>query len=308
MQQQLKPRTIILLTIPPLLWAGNVVVGRMINQMIPPITLNFFRWLIAFFILLPFSYQIFRRGSGIWQQGMRLSLLGLLGIGLYNTLQYIALQSSSPINVTLVGSSIPVWMMIVGAIFFSVRIRREQMIGASLSIAGVLIVLSHGELQQLLGLRLVFGDLLMICASIVWAFYSWLLLKTKEPARIRHQWAPFLSAQLAYGVLWSGLFSIGEWTGRDLHIQWNLNLVLAIAYVAIGPAVLAYKCWGDGVQQAGPNIAGFFTNLTPLFTAVLAGALLGEIPQLHHLIAFLFIVSGIAISSYQRRQPDSTSP
>ena len=158
MTQRLTPATALLLTIPPLLWAGNAVVGRLVNAMVPPVTLNFLRWAIALLILLPLASWVLRPGSAMWRHWRRFSLLGLLGIGLYNALQYLALQSSTPINVTLVAASMPVWMLLIGRLFFHARVRRQQALGAALSIAGVLLVLSRGQWQQLLALRLVLSD------------------------------------------------------------------------------------------------------------------------------------------------------
>lgn len=126
MDHKLTPSTALLLVIPPLLWAGNAVVGRLVSDMLPPITLNFLRWAIAFIILLPIGYSIFRKGSGLWANRKRYALLGLLGIGLYNALQYMALHSSTPINVTLVGASMPVWMLLVGYLFFGAKIAGKQ--------------------------------------------------------------------------------------------------------------------------------------------------------------------------------------
>ena len=111
MTQRLTPGTAALLVTAPLLWAGNAVVGRLVHAMIPPITLNFFRWLLAFAILLPLAHGVLRKDSPLWPHWRRYAVLGLLGIGLYNALQYMALQTSTPINVTLVGSSMPVWML-----------------------------------------------------------------------------------------------------------------------------------------------------------------------------------------------------
>ena len=109
MNQRLTPATAALLVVPPLLWAGNAVVGRMVSTLVPPITLNFLRWVIAFAILLPLAAWVLRRGSAMWAHWRRFALLGLLGVGTYNSLQYLALQTSTPVNVTLVSSSMPVW-------------------------------------------------------------------------------------------------------------------------------------------------------------------------------------------------------
>lgn len=297
MTQRLTPGTAALLTTAPLLWAGNAVVGRLVHTMIPPITLNFVRWVLAFAILLPLARHVLHKDSPLWPHWQRYAVLGLLGIGLYNALQYMALQTSTPINVTLVGSSMPVWMLAVGTLFFGAKVTRQQLAGAVLSIAGVLIVLSRGEWSQLLALRLVPGDLFMLLATASWSFYSWLLVRTSEPAGLRSDWAAFLMAQMVFGLAWSGSFAGVEWSLGRTHIEWSWALAAALAFIATGPAVLAYRCWGVGVQRAGPAVAGFFINLTPLFAALLSAAFLGERPHLFHGVAFALIVGGILVSS-----------
>ncbi len=297
MNQKITPSTALLLTIAPLMWAGNAIVGRSVNGLVPPITLNFFRWSIAALILLPFASWIFRRNSGMWRHWRRFALLGLLGVGLYNSLQYLALKTSSPINVTLVAASMPVWMLMIGSLFFGVRVSFKQAIGAAMSIAGVLLVLSRGELHQLLALRLVAGDILMILAAIVWSFYSWLLTLPKDPVDIRANWIAFLLAQVAFGAVWSGAFAAGEWVIGAPQIDWGWPLIAALVFVAIGPAIIALRCWGLGVQRVGPTVAGFFSNLTPLFAALMSAAFLGEVPHLYHALAFVLIVGGIVVSS-----------
>ena len=297
MTQRLTPGTAALLVIPPLLWAGNAVTGRLVHDLIPPITLNFIRWVLAFFILLPLAYNVLRKDSLLWPHWRRYALLGLLGIGLYNALQYMALQTSTPINVTLVGSSMPVWMLAVGALFFGVAVTRRQLAGAALSMIGVLTVLSRGEWSQLLALRLVAGDLFMLLATISWSFYSWLLVRTSEPASVRGDWAAFLTGQMVFGLAWSGVFASAEWATGHTHIAWGWPLVAALLFIAIGPALVAYRCWGIGVQRAGPAVAGFFSNLTPLFAALLSAAFLGEAPRAYHALAFALIVGGIVVSS-----------
>ncbi|GAA4027822.1 DMT family transporter [Actimicrobium antarcticum] len=297
MQPRLTSSTALLLTVPPLLWAGNAVVGRMVHQLVPPMTLNLLRWSIALLILLPLAGSVFRRTSPLWPAWRRFALLGLLGIGLYNSLQYLALQSSSPINVTLVAASMPVWMLLIGGLFFNAPIRRRPLIGAVLSIAGVLLVLSRGDWAQLMALHLVAGDLFMIAASIAWSLYSWMLTQPKEPPDIRRDWSAFLLAQVGFGVLWSSVFTSAEWAIAPRQIAWSWPLAAALLYVAVGPAIIAFRCWGAGVRRAGPTVAGFFSNLTPLFAAMMSLAFLGEMPHLYHVAAFALIVGGIVFSS-----------
>lgn len=297
MSRKLTLSTAALLTASPVLWAGNAVVGRLVRAAVPPMTLNLLRWTIALVILLPLGRAAFVRGSGVLANWRRYALLGLLGVGLYNSLQYLALQTSTPINVTLVASGMPVWMMLVGRLFFGVPIRRRQVAGAVLSIAGVLVVLCRGDWQQMAALRLVVGDLYMILATIAWSFYSWLLLQKTDVPSLRADWAAFLTAQVGYGVLWSAALAGGEWAMTEVRVAWSWPVLAALAYVAIGPAIIAMRCWGAGVMRAGPNIGAFFINLTPLFTALLSSAFLGEPPHLYHALAFLLIVGGIAWSS-----------
>jgi drug/metabolite transporter (DMT)-like permease len=287
----------LLLTVPPVLWAGNAVVGRLVYEWIPPMTLNLARWAIALIILLPLAGSVLRPGSGLWASWRRFALLGLLGVGLYNSLQYLALRSSTPITVTLVAASMPVWMLFIGALFFGARIQTRQMAGAVLSIAGVLLVLSRGEWRQLQTLHLVPGDLYMIAATIAFSFYSWLLTHPKEPEHIRGNWTAFLLAQMVFGVMWSSVFAAGEWAIGDPHVVWSWRLAAALLYIAVGPAIIAYRCWRAGVQRAGPTVAGFFSNLTPLFAAMMSSAFLGELPHLYHAGAFALIIGGIVLSS-----------
>jgi drug/metabolite transporter (DMT)-like permease len=279
------------------MWAGNAIVGRMVNTMVPPVTLNFLRWVIAFLLLLPLAAPVLRPGSPIWPHWRRLAVLGLLGVGLYNALQYLALQTSTPINVTLVAASMPVWMLLTGWMFFGAKVTSRQIGGAAMSIAGVLFVLARGDLGHLLAARLVAGDLFMLLAALAWSVYSWLLTKTQDPAEVRRDWAAFLLAQVAFGLVWSGLFTAGEWIVREPGMQWNWGVAAALLYVAVGPSVIAFRCWGAGVGRAGPNVAAFFSNLTPLFAALMSSLLLHEPPHLYHAVAFGLIVGGIVLSS-----------
>ncbi|MFA5520197.1 MAG: DMT family transporter [Castellaniella sp.] len=296
MKTRLSPSTLFFLLMPPLLWAGNAVIGRMVSTLVPPITLNFIRWFLALLILIPLGRSAFASGNGLLVNWRRYAMLGLLGVGLYNALQYLALHTSTPVNVTLVGASMPIWVLVLGAAFFGNRVSIRQWAGAALSILGVLLVLSHGDWRQLMNFRFVPGDLYMLVATVIWAFYSWLLTDTSDAPGLRANWAAFLLAQVLYGTLWSGLFAGMEWALTDWIIHWSWPLAGALAFVTIGPAIIAFRCWGAGVQRAGPGLAAIFYNLTPLFAAVLSIMLLGDTPRWHHGLAFALILGGIVVS------------
>lgn len=303
---RLTPTTILLLLTPPLLWAGNAVVGRMMQGVVPPITLNFMRWTLALLLLLPIAGWVLRPGSPLWPHWRRFALLGLLGVGLYNACQYLALKTSTPMNVTLVASSTPVWMLLLGKLFFDAPVSRRAALGAALALVGVAVVLARGDWAQLLAVKFVPGDAWMLLASLLWAWYSWLLARPRpgsEPADIRNDWAAFLMAQMVMGLCWSGALTAGEWwllpavTGEQPQLQWGWPLLAGLLYVAIGPSLLAYRCWGAAVTRVGPAVAGIFSNLTPLFAALLSTVLLGEAPRAYHAIGFVLIVGGILVSS-----------
>lgn len=297
MSPRLSLSTIVLLTLPPLLWASNVVLGRALNGLVPPMTLNFLRWVLAFLMLLPLAHWVLRPGSGMWPHWRRFALLGLLGVGAYNSLQYLALQTSTPVNVTLVSSSMPVWTLGIGWLLHGEKISRRQALGALLSIAGVLLVLGRGDWTLLMQLKLVPGDLYVLLATVAWAYYSWMLARPKEPPAIRQDWAAFLMAQIVFGLVWSGLFAASEWQLTDARMVWSWPVAAALVFIALGPAMLAYRAWGAGIERAGPAMAGFFSNLTPLFAALLSSLFLGETPQVYHALAFVLIVSGIVVSA-----------
>lgn len=303
---RLTPATVALLLLPPLLWAGNAIVGRLMQGSIPPVTFNFLRWVLAFVLLLPLAAGALGRNSPVWPHWRRFAVLGLLSVAMYNTLQYMALKTSTPINATLVAASMPVWMLLIGRLRYGVRVPRRSALGALLSLSGVVIVLTRGDWQQLRSLQLVPGDAWMLAAAITWAWYSWMLARPapgSEPAGLRSDWAAFLLAQVAFGLMWSSVMTAGEWLllaappDHGSHMNWGWPLALSLLYVAVGPSLLAYRAWGAGVSRAGPTTAGFFSNLTPLFAALMSATLLGEPPHLYHLAGFVLIVGGIVVSS-----------
>ena len=298
---QLNFATIAYLLTATALWAGNAIAGRVLVGSISPITLSAVRWGLAALLLLPLGWRVFMPGSALWQNKKRFLLLGLFGVGSYNVLLYLALQTSTAINVTLIGASMPIWMLFIGAVFYQVKPSILQMIGAVVSLLGVGIVLTRGDLSALLSMQMVVGDLLIMLATILWAFYSWMLSRPGTSTERQWPWAEFLMAQVTVGLLWTGFFDGFEIAAGHAFLDLNWWTASLIAFVAIGPSLIAYRCWGLGVNGAGPTVAAFFANFIPLFTALLSAAMLGEPPQLFHGLAFGLIVAGIVISSKKRR-------
>jgi drug/metabolite transporter (DMT)-like permease len=298
---QLNLATVFYLLTATILWAGNAIAGRALVGSVSPITLTAVRWGAATLILLPFGWRIFKPGSPLWKNKTRFLILGLFGVGSYNVLLYSALQTSSAINVTLIGASMPIWMLLIGAVFYQVKPRVLQMIGAVVSLLGVSVVLTRGDLSTLLSMQMVIGDLLIMLATFLWASYSWMLSRPGSSSEQEWPWAGFLSAQIVIGLMWTGFFEGFEIASGHAYLDLNLWTGSLILFIAIGPSLIAYRCWGQGVNRAGPTVAAFFANFIPLFTALFSAAILGEPPGLFHAVAFALIVAGIWVSSPKSR-------
>ena len=300
---QLNLATVFYLLTATILWAGNAIAGRALVGSVSPITLTAVRWGAAALILLPFGWRIFKPGSPLWKNKTRFLILGLFGVGSYNVLLYSALQTSSAINVTLIGASMPIWMLLIGAVFYQVKPRVLQMIGAVVSLLGVSVVLTRGDLSTLLSMQMVIGDLLIMLATFLWASYSWMLSRPGSSSEHEWPWAGFLTAQIVIGLMWTGIFEGFEIASGHAYLDLNLWTGSLILFIAIGPSLIAYRCWGQGVNRAGPTVAAFFANFIPLFTALFSAAILGEPPSLFHGVAFALIVAGIWVSSPKSRMP-----
>ncbi len=309
MSLRLSPLALLYLILPPLLWASNAILGRVTvggdDPFASPLALNALRWALTLVLLVPILYLLRQRsaahtapaasraappaGHGAWRT---YALFGLLAVTSYNALQYVALRTSSAINVTLIASGGPLFVLIIGRAFFGAHARRRQWLGAGLSLVGVLVVLTAGDFERLARLRLVPGDLLMVAATIVWALYSW-LLRTRRPD------VPallLLFMQTAWGVALSVPLVAMEWLAGDFAIRVEPATAGVVLWLALGPSLAAFWCWDRGVAHAGPLLPSFFANLTPLFAALMSAALLREPPRPFHALAFLLIVTGIVIS------------
>jgi len=290
-------RTAALLTLPPLFWAGNAVFARMLVGVFPPLALSLARWIVALAILLPFAWRGLRdHRDALRAEWKAIALLGLLGIGGYNTFQYLAVQTSTALNVTLIASSTPVFILAIGALMFGERTRSAQWLGAGLSVIGVLVVLTRGDPANLLRLSFVAGDLIMLAANLTWTFYTWLLRKHRPDLPL----VPLLALQMAFGLLAIVPLSAAEALTGSATIHWSGTVVLVLLYIALFPSIIAYACWDHGIKRVGAVIPVYFANLTPLFAAALSTLLLGEAPRTYHAIALALIVVGIHLAARVR--------
>lgn len=296
-RERLDGTTVALLLMPPAFWAGNAVLARMLVGEVPPMLLSWLRWAVALALLLPFAWaSLVVHRDVIRRDWPSVLLIGALGVGAYNTLQYLALQTATPLSTTLIASSSPAFILAVGLLAFGERAGVWPWLGGALSIAGVLLVMAKGDPANLASLQFVPGDLIMLAANLTWAVYTWLLRK-RRPAI---PFLPFLTAQVIVGLVAITPFAAVEFAVTPAPVTWSPKAAAIVLYMALLPSIAAYFCWDHGVRRAGAVIPVVFANLTPVFAGVLSLWLLGDLPRWYHGVALAAIVAGIHLANRRR--------
>lgn len=274
------------------LWAGNHVIGRWATGQIPPMTFSFLRWSIAALVMVPLAVSCIRKDWPVIRANFWiLTLLGLLGSGYYNTLQYIALTGTTATNAAILNSWAPVLIAAAGALIFKDRLRGVQIGGLALSLFGVATVILHGDPARAATLTFNHGDLVMLFATGVWAAYTTLLRKRPAISTISFSGLTYLFAAFANAPLAAYEYANSQ------YVVWSVASVAAIAYAALLASVIGYFLYARGVEIIGATRAGAFIHLIPLFASVMAMMFLGEAPQLYHAVGFGLILAGVALAS-----------
>ncbi len=279
----------LLLIPPPLFWAGNFLVGRMVHETVPPMSLLFWRWAIALALLLPFAWRSMRRDlPRYWQHRWRVLSVSLAGVVAFNSFVYIGLHSTTASNALLLNSLIPILIVLFAAIFYRQRLHAVQAIGLFSSFVGVLIIITHGDISRLLSLSLSHGDLIVFCAMVTWTFYTlWLRGFPADIDRIG-----LMAMQIAVGLLvLMPLYQLERISG--VVATWNMNSLGALAYLGIFPSVVAYLLYNIGVARVGAARAGLSIHLMPVFGVLLAVLFLHEQIHVYHLLGVVAIAVGI---------------
>ncbi|MFK8250384.1 DMT family transporter [Ancylobacter terrae] len=291
----------VLLSFTSLFWSGNIVLGRHVAGQVPPIALAWFRWTLAFLILLPFTHRYLRQDWPIIRRNMGvLTLLSLSGITLYNTIYYYGLQFSPAINGLLMTSTGPLLIAAWSFVLLGDKLALGQAIGILLSLCGVVTIICRGDLAVLAGIDFNLGDVLFFTAMVLYAFYSALLARRPKMSRYG-----FLAFSLGWGAaMLTPAFVWERIAGPPLHFD---ALTLAsFAYVSVFASVLAYLFFNRGVELVGPNRAAPFFHLMPVFGSVLAILFLGEKPHLYHAVGYALVLAGVATATLMARRPPVT--
>jgi drug/metabolite transporter (DMT)-like permease len=287
------PSPYLLLTLTPLFWACNWIVGRGLAADIPPMAMTFLRWFFALLILAPFAWPHLRRDWPIVRRHWRtLVFLGAIGVGTHNALAYLGLNYTTATNGVILNSFIPVMIVALSRVFLRERLTPLQLAGVGVSLAGVLTILSGGSLAALAAFRLNQGDLLVILSMAMWSVYT-ICLRWRPPGL---HLLTFLFVLACVGDLAVLPLFLGElaW-GR--HMQLTATNLGALVSVALFSSVLAYIFWNRGVELVGANVAGLFVHLMPVFGVVLAWLFLDERLAPFHLAGIALILAGIVVTS-----------
>lgn len=288
----------VLLCLTSLLWAGNLVLGRYVAGQVPPFTLAMLRWIGATLILTPFAFSQIRRDLPLIRAHFwSLLLLAGTGISCYNAMSYYALQYTEALNGLLLQSMAPLLVALWCFALFRDRLRLGQAAGILTSMCGVMLIISRGEMDTLLHLKPNIGDVWILIALLIYAFYA-AILRTKPPLGP----LSFLTVIMAFGAVLLIPFAVWEYaSGQVLHFTGPTLSVMA--YVMIGPSLIAYLFFNRAVELVGANAAAPFLHLLPVFGTALAIAFLGERVAWYHLGGYALVITGIALATFAARKP-----
>ena len=277
-----------------LFWSGNFIVGKFATLFqIPPLTLNVFRWISVWFILIPFTYkEIYNNIPYIKKNWLVISFMGVITISTFNSVVYYALNYTQVVNAVLMLAAIPAATIVLTSLMKIEKTNIFQLFGLFLSIIGIGSIISNGEIQNIISLSFNKGDVWMLVCVITWSLYSTLLKKHK------FKFSQFTLIQLMVTV--GILFLIPQFfyeKSIGAEVNFNKAFFLILFYVVVFPAIAAYYCWQKGIEIIGPNRATMFVQLMPLFSAILAIIIFKEKFELYHFAGAFFILTGIYLSN-----------
>ena len=275
-------------------WSGNFIVGKFATLYeVPPLTLNFFRWLIVWIILIPFTFRdILKNIKTIKTFFYSILLMSITSISIFNSVVYYSLNFTQVLNGALMISTIPVLIIFISFIFKTEKISFSQIFGLVLSIIGVATIVTRLDFKKLINLDLNKGDLWLLVAMLSWAIYS-TMLKTHKTGL---KYLSFISVIVSIGLIFLFPQFLFEFYNYQI-IKFNIPVFLITSYVVLFAGLGSYILWNKAVIIVGPNKAGIFLHLMPVFSSFMAIFLLNEKLMNFHIIGAIIIIIGIYLSS-----------
>ncbi|MGI9510680.1 MAG: DMT family transporter [Geminicoccaceae bacterium] len=286
----------LLLLITMVFWAGNAVAGRFAVGEVSPLVLTWLRWTLGAMVLVAIARHHLRKD---WQrlklQWRYIAFMGAAGFAIFNALLYSSLVHTTALNATIVQAGMPMIIFALNFLIFKTATRRLQIFGYFVTLIGVLVAASHGQLGQLLGLDVNRGDMIMVLAVIVYSSYS-VALRAKPDVH----WLSFLTALFVTAAIISLPLAIYEANTEALIWPTSTTGFSVVVYTAIFPSIIGQALFIRAVELIGGNAAGMFVNLVPIFGAILAVLLLGEVFEIFHAVALALVLGGIMVAQLSR--------
>ena len=284
----------LMLTLCAFFWSGNFIVGKFAALYeVPPLTLNFFRWLIVWIILIPFTLRdILKNIKVVKKNFYPILLMSITSISVFNSVVYYSLNFTQVLNGALMISTIPVLIIFISFFFKIEKINFNQILGLVLSIAGVITIITRLDFAKLINLNLNKGDLWLLVAMLSWAIYS-TMLKTHKT---KLKYLSFMSVIVSIGLIFLFPQFLFEFNNHQI-IRFNIPVFLITSYVVFFAGLGSYILWNKAVAIVGPNKAGIFLHLMPVFSSFMAIFLLNEKLMNFHIIGAIIIIIGIYLSS-----------
>ena len=284
----------LLLFLTTLFWSGNFIVGKAASMYaIPPFSLNFYRWLFAWLILLPFTFkEIIKKKDYILSNSGFFIILGITSITIFNSIVYYSLNFTQVISGVLMISTIPVMIIFISSLLKIEKTNIFQIFGVILSLTGVIFIVTKADIEILITLNFNKGDLTMIVAMFSWATYSALLKKKKyELTQIS-----LLQIVITFGLIFLVPIYFIEMSMGYL-IKLGKPFYLTLTYVVLFPGLASFFFWIKGISIIGANRSGIFLHLMPIFGAIMAMIIFDEKFMFYHFLGAIFIFMGIILSN-----------
>ncbi len=275
------------------LWSGNFIVARGLNESIPPISLAFYRWLVAIIFLFPFTIKdLIKEWQDLKSHMVYLCITSILGVTTFNTLIYYAGQTTTAMNLSLIAITFPFFIILFSRVLYKEYLTVKKGIGIGMVLIGVAVLITKGNLSTLLNISFTIGDLWMLLASIIFAIYSLFLKNKPEKISVKSlQISTFI-----LGTLFLFPFFLWEQQGIVKPILTGTTIP-AILYVGIFASLCAFILWNKSIIILGPSKAGMIYYSLPLFSGLLAFVFLNEYLTINHFFSMILILSGIIITN-----------
>ena len=269
--------------------ASNLVIARGGTELIPPISLAFWRWALCFLILLPFTISYFKKNFYLFKDELRkLFILGFLGCGICGAFPFLAGKTTTIVNMGIIYSSSPIFIILISAIFFRERLSKSQYSGILICLLGVILIIIKANINLLISLKFTIGDLWMLGASVGWALYTIYIFHWKSKLPLLQRFT-LISMFGAISLLPFFMF-------EEMYISqtsYDLNFIFWVSFAALSPSIIAFLLFNFVNNKLGASITGSVLYLYTVYGAVYGFLFFDEKLEIYHLVGTLMVFIGI---------------